>query len=88
MLFKKGGVRSHLIEEGACNKNYCSEPTVFSKISKPDRHLIKALSSQKKKKIKRRQQQQSVSIFSPSRKKDKTTNYSFFGTKFVNCMLI
>ena len=50
MLFKKGGVRSHLTEEVACNKNYCSEPTVFSKISKPDRHLIKALSSQKKRK--------------------------------------
>ena len=50
MLFKKGGVRSHLTEEVACNKNYCSEPTVFSKISKPDCHLIKALSSQKKKK--------------------------------------
>ena len=47
MLRKKGGVKSNLIEEGAYNKNYCPEPTVFSKRSRPDRHLIKAFPSQK-----------------------------------------
>ena len=40
MLLKKGGVKSHLIEEGAYSKNYCPEPTIFPKRSKPDRHLI------------------------------------------------
>ena len=40
MLLKKGGVKSHLIEEGAYSKNYCPEPTIFPKESKPDRHLI------------------------------------------------
>ena len=47
MLLKKGGVKSHLIEEGAHNKNYCAEQKNFPKRSKPDRHLIKAFSSQK-----------------------------------------
>ena len=50
MLFKKVWVKSHLIEEGAYNKNYCPEPTVFSKRSKPDCLLIKPYSSQKKSK--------------------------------------
>ena len=29
MLFKKVWVKPRLIEEGAYNKNYCPEPTVF-----------------------------------------------------------
>ena len=47
MFFKKVWVKSHLIEEGAYNKNYCPEPTVSSKRSKPDPHLIKAFFCQK-----------------------------------------
>ena len=31
MLLKKGEVKSHLIEEGAYNKNCCPEPTVPQK---------------------------------------------------------
>lgn len=47
MLFEKDGVKSHLIEEGASNKNYCREPMVFSKRSNSDSHLIESFSSQK-----------------------------------------
>ena len=46
MLFQKVWVKSHLIKEGAYNKNYCPEPSVFSKRSKPDCHLIKPFSFQ------------------------------------------
>ena len=42
---RKIGVKSHIIEEGAYNKNYPSYLRVFSKRSNHNRHLVRALSS-------------------------------------------
>ena len=68
MFFKEVWVKSHLIEEGAYNKNYCPEPTVFSKRSKPDRHLIKPYSSQKISKEDNNNHQSHIPSFFPERK--------------------
>ena len=40
---RTGGVKSRIIEEGACNKNYPTELRVFSKRSNSDHHLIRFL---------------------------------------------
>ena len=42
---RKIGVKSHIIEEGAYNKNYPSYLRVFSKRSNHNRYLVRALSS-------------------------------------------
>ena len=68
MFFKKVWVKSHLIEEGAYNENYCPEPTVFWKRSKLDRHLIKPFSFQIKSKEDKNNQQSHIPSLFPERK--------------------
>ena len=85
MLFKKGRVKSHLIEEGAYNKNYCPEPTVFSKRSRADRHLNKSFSFQKNSKENNSSQSRIASIF-PERNTKQEIAFSLLLSLYLICI--
>ena len=76
-----------MIEEDAYNKNYCSEPTVFSKRSKPDRHLIKPFPSQKNSKEDNKNHQSHVPCLFPERKIKQEITLSLVRHLWAVCQL-